>query len=78
MLIKRKPSCNKVALQKELIDRDIELRYLEERIASLSALITSQTNKIGGLLAALLTTLVMTRYRRYYLDARVGAGLLPR
>ena len=48
MLIKRKPSCNKVALQKELIDRDIELRYLDERIASLSALITSQTKKNDG------------------------------
>ena len=37
-----------VALQKELIDRDIELRYLDERIASLSALIASQTKKNDG------------------------------
>ena len=38
----------KVGLEKDLIDRDIELRFLEERIQSLEALMMSQTNKNDG------------------------------
>ena len=38
----------KVGLEKNLIDRDIELRFLEERIQSLEALMMSQTNKNDG------------------------------
>ena len=38
----------KVGLEKDLIDRDIELRFLLERIQSLEALMMSQTNKNDG------------------------------
>ena len=45
---KTEAKLQKVGLEKDLIDRDIELRFLEERIQSLEALMMSQTNKNDG------------------------------